>query len=119
MRNTSEYSNLHTRPLQNGHMNLHSPIRPHQGAIGLITLMALVSINAPSAWSQTVPNNAQPGAILQHQNQTQQFQTQAPWLNRPITPDDQRQPEIDIQQVETHVEAEITPSSNHTESITP
>lgn len=54
-----------------------------------------------------VPANAQPGAILQHQNQTQQFQTQAPWLNRPITTQDQKGPDIDIKQVETNVNAEI------------
>ena len=72
------------------------------GFIGL----ANVSSNF-NAHAVDIPPNAQPGAILQHQNQTQQFQNQAPWLNRPITTQDQTGPDIDIKQVETNVNAEI------------
>jgi hypothetical protein len=74
-------------------------------ALGLFGLACLSG--SLEAQAVEIPANAQPGAILQHQNQTQQFQTQAPWLNRPITTQDQTGPDIDIKQVETNVNAEI------------
>jgi hypothetical protein len=72
------------------------------GSIGIASVSFTLEAQATE-----VPPNAQPGSILQHQNQIQQFQTQAPWLNRPLTHQDQKGPEADIKQVETNVNAEI------------
>jgi hypothetical protein len=53
-----------------------------------------------------IPQNATPGAILQHQIRTQQMQQEFPWLNRPIAPIDVAPPQGPIIN-ESNIQGEI------------
>lgn len=53
----------------------------------LVTLLWSLAGGFQAAFAQIrIPANSQPGAIMQHNNQSIQMQQQNPWLSQPMTP---------------------------------
>ena len=67
------------------------------GIASLVTAGMLLCLSCSYSYADRIPPHAQPGAILQHQKQTILMQNQSPWLNRPITPQDQESVDADIE----------------------